>query len=85
MNIESNIQELIVIQIPYDEGWIVTNNGKKVKVENVDNGLIGIVVQKGQNNIKFSYNPPKLKMGIIIAILSLFTYTTYILLGYKKK
>lgn len=68
--IKTNKQSFIVYTVPYDKGWTATINNKKVKFEKVDNGLIGLTVNKGMNNIEFKYSPPGFKLGLIISIIS---------------
>lgn len=70
-NIELSNDSLILYTVPYDRGWRATVNGKGTIVENVDNGLIGVVGLKGNNQIKFRYMPPGLVVGTIISIISL--------------
>jgi len=81
--IVSSDESIALYQIPYDSGWECTNNGKKVEIENVDNGFIGIKIHKGSNKIKFKYEVPGLKLGIIISIISLLSSFGYLL--YIKK
>ncbi len=77
-NIISSDDTFALYQIPFDDGWVATNNGKKIKIENVDNGFIGIKINKGENNIIFKYKVPGLKIGIIISIISLLTSIIYL-------
>ena len=81
--IVSSDESIALYQIPYDSGWECTNNGKKVEIENIDNGFIGIKIHKGSNKIKFKYEVPGLKLGIIISIISLLSSFGYLL--YIKK
>ena len=76
-NIYSNKETLAIYTIPYDKGWTATIDGKKVKIEDVDNGMMAIKLNKGKNNIKFNYVPQGLKEGIIISILSLIIFVYY--------
>ena len=80
-NIEASSDSFAVYSIPYDKGWKITNNGKNIKFEEVDNGFIGIKIDKGINNIKFSYFPPGLKSGIIVSIISLITFIIYVIIN----
>ena len=77
-NIISSDDTFALYQIPFDDGWVATNNGKSIKIENVDNGFIGIKINKGENNIIFKYKVPGLKIGIIISIISLLTSIIYL-------
>lgn len=72
--INSNNETLAIYQVPYDKGWKATNNKKKIKIENVDNGFMAIKIHKGKNNIEFKYTPNGLKIGMIISGVSLLSY-----------
>ena len=70
----------LVIQVPYDDGWRVSD--KDIMIENVDHGMMGIVVPKGKGSIHFSYHVPGLFIGVIISVFSIFIYLIY---GLKKR
>lgn len=57
-----------VLSVPYDKGWTVTVNGKQVKTYEVNGGMTGVAVKKGENNIVFSFAPHGLKEGGILSI-----------------
>ena len=78
-------QTIAIYQIPYDEGFTATRNNKKVELENVDNGFIGIPLEKGENKIEVKYLPKGLKEGILISILSLAVYLIYLIRLIKLK
>ena len=84
-NIISSDETLAIYQIPYDSGWVATNNGKKIDIEKVDNGFIAIKINKGKNNIKFTYVTPGLKIGMIISIISLVISISYIVYNKCKE
>ncbi len=82
--IETTEETLAIYTIPYDKGWTAFINGKKVNIEKVDNGLIGIKINKGINNINFKYKTPGLKTGLIISNISLITFIIYIIINKKR-
>lgn len=84
-NIETNKEILAIYTIPYDEGFTAIINGKKVKIENVDNGLMAVKLNKGKNKIEFKYVPKGLKEGIIISILSFIIFIMYGIILKKEK
>lgn len=84
-NINSSEDNFIVLTIPYDKGWKIYANNKEVAYENVDNGLIGIKIKKGNNNVEMIYNTPGQNIGIIITIASLSLLIIYLLLIKTKK
>ena len=75
---------LVLYTIPYDKGWRAFVNESKVEIEKVDNGLIAIKINKGVNNIAFTYYPPGLKAGLILTIVSFIILLAYIFLNNKS-
>ena len=84
-NIKSSNETLAIYTIPYDNGWNASINGKKVKIENIDNGLMAIKINKGTNKIVFNYEPQGLKLGIIISIISCICLYIYMYINLKEK
>jgi len=75
--INSSGETLAIYAIPYDKGWRATVNGKEAVVEKVDNGMIAIKINQGQNEIKFTYKTPGLNLGMISSIISALVYGIY--------
>ncbi len=82
--INSSKETLALYTIPYDSGWSATLNGKKVKIEKVDNGFMAIKINKGENKIVFKYISPGFKLGVIVTLLSLFLLVIYIIFTKKS-
>ncbi len=61
----------ITTSVPYDEGWTVTVNGKRIQTEKVNLGFIGFWSEAGTIRIEMSYFPPGLKLGLMISIFCL--------------
>ena len=62
--------EILFTSIPYDNGWTVYVDGKKVSEENIvkiSDALIGIKTTEGEHEIVFSYSPAFLKGSIIFS------------------
>ena len=76
--IDSSDNTLAIFQIPYDRGFSVKVNGKKSNIIKVNNGFIGVKINKGVNKIEVKYMPKGLKDGLIISILSIFVYLGYL-------
>ena len=78
---------LVLYTVPFDEGWTALVNGKKIKIEKVDNGFMAVKVNKGNNDIKFNYHTPGLKKGFIVSIIAVLMYFFTIIYNkvlYKK-
>lgn len=57
--------------IPYEKGWKIYVDGKLVKYQKLLDTFIGFDLKKGEHNIKFKYETPYFKTGIIVSITSL--------------
>lgn len=69
-DIDVSKDTLVLYSVPYDKGWKAFNNGREVEIENVDNGMMAIKINKGMNNVKFTYYPRGLKLGLWLSIIS---------------
>ncbi len=67
-------QKMIVLSVPYDEGWSLKVNGEEAKIYKVDSGFIGFIAPKGKATYSLNYFTPGLKTGIKISLLSLLLF-----------
>lgn len=82
----SGSERYVLVQMPYEKnGWAATINGKSAQIDVVDGGLMAIKVNKGKNNIEFSYRTPGLNIGLIISGCSLLVLLGYIVLARKVR
>lgn len=69
-------KELVFTSIPYDEGWNITLDGRKVdKIELID-GVIGFHAAPGEHTLTMKYWPECLSIGVIIQVFSLIVFIT---------
>lgn len=74
--------KILVLTVPYDQGWTVSIDNHKVIPFKVDSGLIGIKLRPGSHIIELKYFPPKMMLGIIISIIALLLFI--LLMIYEK-
>lgn len=82
----NNIEDgYFVTSLPYDKGYTVLVDGKKVETEIVNKYALGFKLDKGNHNIQISYKSPFKNIGIILSIVGivLFIFNNYNL--FKKK
>ncbi|WP_271809507.1 YfhO family protein [Clostridium beijerinckii] len=72
-----NKDKILCFSIPYDKGWTVKVDGIEVNTHKVNVGLLGVEMKQGGHNVELIYQPPLLKMGMI---LSIFTAVILVLL-----
>lgn len=62
---------MVLTSIPYDKGWNIIVDGKKVPSRSFSNALLTFNVSAGNHSIKLNYFPYGLKTGIAISIVSI--------------
>ncbi len=82
-NISADKEMMLIFSIPFDKGWKATVNGDNTPLYKVDVGLVGILLNKGDNDIDISYLPPYFNIGLIISISTILFITVFSI--FKKK
>ncbi len=59
--------QMIFTTVPYDEGWKVLLDGKKVEPVKLCDAFIGIEAEPGQHTVELKYMPPGFLLGICIS------------------
>jgi uncharacterized membrane protein YfhO len=77
--------QMILATIPYDSGWQVTVDGKRVEPVMVWDLLLGIPVTAGVHEVTFRYVPPGLGTGALISGISAILLGVWVFIKYKKK
>jgi uncharacterized membrane protein YfhO len=60
---------IFVFSIPYDKGWHVYVDGKRVETSALKDALLSINLSAGEHTIKLKYTPVNLIKGCIITLL----------------
>ena len=71
-----------ILNVPYDKGFRVTLDGKKIPYEKVNVSFLGFPIKEGVHEIKITYEAPYQSLGMILSVFSLGIWT---LLRKKKK
>ena len=61
--------QTLFTSIPYDEGWSVKVDGKKVPYYRVAGAFIGVDMEPGMHAVEFSYMPKGLIPGILVSVV----------------
>ena len=67
--IEMPADKTLFTSIPYDEGWTVKVDGKKVDYYKVAGAFIGVDIGAGSHTVEFSYMPQGMLLGIAISVI----------------
>lgn len=71
--------------IPYDEGFTILVNNKKISYEKVNGAFIGFPIKKGQYKIEMQYNSPGYNMGMLGSIIGFIAFGVIIVFEKRKK
>ena len=66
-----NEKALMLISVPYDEGWTVKVDGEPVKLYKGLDAFLSFYVADGKHSIELSYIPQGLRQGIMISAASM--------------
>jgi hypothetical protein len=75
IDVESEAAGLLVVSDTYWPGWVATVNGKEAQIHKVNRAVRGIRVPAGRSDVRMSYRPASVRIGIAISL------TTLVLLG----
>ena len=67
--VNCNGEGVLMIAIPYQEGWNIYIDGEKVSTFDTDYGFIGIELTEGSHIIDCKYEIPKMKLSIIMSLI----------------
>jgi uncharacterized membrane protein YfhO len=69
--LNSSINGILNIPIPYSSGFKAYVNGDEVEVLKVNTGFMGIYVDQASVDIEFVYRTPGLDYGLYLSLLSM--------------
>lgn len=70
LNAKCDKEELLLLSIPFDDDWKVYINEEEQETFPVLQGLIGVKVGTGNNEIKIIFKPARMRAGLIISFTS---------------
>lgn len=85
--VDANRAGLLFLSIPYDKGWTIYVDGKKVESYKVFDTFLSVHMTEGAHEIKLEYMPQGLKLGggITLGSILILLVIAGISLGRKKK
>ena len=82
INLKDN--KTIYTSIPYDKGWIVYCNNKRINTYKIGESLLAFDLPKGNNKIELKYYPHNFDIAISISITTFIFSIVYVLIKKKK-
>lgn len=62
---------ILVLNIPYNKGWTVKDNGSPLKIQRMNGFLSGIVLEPGTHELSFRFRSRGFNTGLTITLLTL--------------
>lgn len=75
----------IVTSIPYDSGWTVKVDGKKVETGKFADTFLMIETDSGEHEISFSYVSPGFSAGVVLFVVAILLAAVYFVFFEKMK
>ena len=69
---DSSEDQLLIATIPYEKGWSAKVDGKKVEIVPYQDAFISIPLSAGSHDVQLQFDPPGLRIGVIISALGVF-------------
>ena len=73
-SVETEKDGYFVTTLPYDKGFNIKVDGKKIDYEKVNTAYLGFKLSKGKHNIIIEYKAPFKTLGLIISIIGIVLY-----------
>lgn len=64
----NNDENILFLPVSAINGWTCTVNGENKEIQKIQDCFIGVPLNKGENNIKLSFTPPGLIIGIVVSV-----------------
>jgi uncharacterized membrane protein YfhO len=80
-----NDSSFLVLADNYYPGWKVYVNGSKKHILRVNYNLRGVVVPRGENRVKFKFDPLSFKIGTSLSLLTLIIIVAIFLIQIRLK
>lgn len=68
---------VLFTSIPYEKGWTILVDGKKINYYKLYDAFIGLDLDVGYHNLEFKFVPPLFNIGLFISIISLILFIFY--------
>ncbi len=61
----------LYLSIPYDRGWTIKINGKKIKPELIGGCMMSLPIEAGENAIEMRYRVPGWRLGVFLSVFGI--------------
>lgn len=82
--INTDKDKILFFSIPFDRGWNIRIDGKKVVPMMVNIGFIGVPVEKGLHSVELSFTPLYFYTGAVISFIAIILFICLVSLKYRR-
>ena len=79
-NISVKNDSYFQLSIPYDKGFTIKLDNKKINYEKINTAFLGFKIPKGNHNVKITYKAPLSSLGNKLSLITLCLSTIYLLI-----
>jgi uncharacterized membrane protein YfhO len=83
-NINVKKDSYVVTSIPYEEGFSIYVDNKKVDYFKINETFIGFNIKKGEHNIEIVYNAPYRNISLVLSGIGIISFISLIVFENKK-
>ena len=76
-------KRVLFLSIPYDSGWMIRVDGKKIKPYILNIGFMGFPLEPGKHTVELQYRSPWLIAGGMVSLAGIFLYF-FLIRGFRK-
>ena len=76
-NIELKKSGILFLSIPYEDGWNIYVDGKKVDYFKLYDTFIGIKLSKGSHDVKMVFYSPGINVGLLFTFIGIIAFLVY--------
>ena len=78
-------RRLLFFSIPFDVGWSTIVDGKPARLEKVDFGMIGILLEQGQHSVELRFRPRFLTLGMLVSFAAAVVFVVLLFLPTRRR
>lgn len=76
---------ILVISLPYNEGWEIYIDGKRQSTQNIAGYMLAASIEKGEHFIELKHRTKGLSVGIVISVLGLVAALAFAVIADNKE
>ena len=83
--IDTEKDQLLVLSIPYQNGWSAYVDGEKVPIRKVNIMYMGLDLKAGTHTVELHYEMPGIRISIVISVVSFGIFVAALMIRRKKR